>query len=49
MGGDLMLYPLHWISSDDKRLWFGDYCNAHRTMAAWRLRTGQPWPFALDF
>ena len=41
--------PLHWISQTDKRLWWNDYCNAHRRMAQWRLWTGQPWPFALDF
>jgi hypothetical protein len=44
-----MTYPLHWISEADKRLWWSDYASTHRRMAAWRLRTGQPWPYALDF
>lgn len=43
-----MRYPLHWLSSADKRDWFGDYAQHRRHETLLRLHGLTP-VHALDF
>jgi hypothetical protein len=42
-------HPLHWISSEDKRLWWAHYCEAHRQATLYYLWYKRLSPWALDF